>query len=160
MTGSPAGYVLTPLDASVGQPDHRRLVEVRFPRKTAGPVDVHIACRRDYDPAKSPAWCELAGFEVVGAARQWGASAVAAGDEWQVLWGTSRGVRHVDQLPDALRKENVVAGFEYIAEAYSLLARLVPRKTRVSVDPKYVLMVDRDQIRLEARLGYSIRGAG
>ncbi len=159
VAGNPNGYLITPLEASAAPSDRRRLVEVRFPKKTAGPVEVRLACRRDYDPVKSQAWSELAGFEVVGAARQWGTVAVAAGDEWQVLWGTSRGTRQIDQLPDALRKENVVAGFEYVAEPFSLPARLVPRKTRISVDPKYVLLVDRDQVRLEGRLGYTVRGA-
>ena len=32
-------------------------------------------------------------------------------------------------------------------------------QTRISVDPKYVLLVDRDQVRLEGKLGYTIRGA-
>ena len=148
-----------PLRPSAKQPAQPRRVEVRLPKKTAGPVEVRLACRRDYDPLKSQSWCELAGFEVVGAARQWGTAAVAAGGDWQVLWGTSSDARQTDQLPDSLRKEDVVAGFEYAAQPYSLTARLVPRKTRVSVDPKYVLLVDRDEVRLEGKLTYTIRGA-
>src|SRR5208282_4964742 len=41
----------------------------------------------------------------------------------------------------------------------SLMARLVPRKTRISVEPEYKVLVNSDQILLEARLRYTIRGA-
>ncbi len=129
---SPAGangYVVTPVAADAKQPAKPSLVEVRLSKTTTGPVEVRLACRRDYDPVKDPSWCELAGFEVVGAARQWGLTAVTAGDDWQVLWGSSSDVRQTDQLPEPLRKEDMVAGFEYSTQPYSLSARLVPRKT-------------------------------
>ena len=104
-------------------------------------------------------WLELAGFEFPEAARQWGTIAVSVAGDWQVLWGTSRGVRQIDQLPEALRRKDVTAGFEYFAQPSSLMARLVPRKTRIGVEPEYVVLVDSDQVRLEARLRYTVRGA-
>jgi len=162
MSLSPAsanGYVVTPVEADAKQKGKPSLVEVRLSKATIGPVEVRLVCRRDYDPLKDPSWCELAGFEVVGAARQWGVAAVTAGDDWQVLWGTSSDVRQTDQLPELLRKQDLVAGYEYSAQPYSLTARLAPRKTRVSVDPKYVLLVDRDTVRLEGKLTYTVRGA-
>ena len=112
-----------------------RSVEVRLPKKTIGPVEIHLSCRRPYDPMKNPGWCELAGFEVVGAGRQSGTLAVAAGDNWQVLWGPSRETRQVDPLPEALRKDDVIAGFEYSSEPYSLSVKLAPRRTRISGAP-------------------------
>ena len=158
--GTANGYVVTPMEADATQNgSSQRLVVVQLPKKTAGPVEVRLACRRGYDPLKDQSWCELAGFEVVGAARQWGAIAVAAGGDWQVLWGTSTDLRPSDQLPDSLRKEDVVAGFEYSMQPYSLTARLTPHKTRVAVEPKYVLLVERNEVRLEGRLTYTIRGA-
>lgn len=155
--GNPNGYIVTPVETK--EKSDQQQVEVRLPKKTAGPVEIRLASRRLYDPIKSQAWCELAGFEVVGAARQWGVTAVAAGGDWQVLWGVSSDVRQTDQLPDALRKTDVVAGFEYSTQPYLLSARLVPRKTRVGVDPKYVVLVDRDEVRLEGKLTCTIRGA-
>ncbi len=157
--GNPNGYSVTLLEADAKEQGLQRSVVVQLPKKTAGPVEVRLACRRDYDPAKTQSWCELAGFEVVGASRQWGTIAVATAGDWQVLWGTSSDVRQTDQLPDSLRKEDVVAGFEYSTQPYSLTARLTPRKTRIGVEPKYVLLVDRDEIRLEGKLTYTIRGA-
>ena len=89
LSGNPNGYVVTPVESDTKQQPRQRLVAVQLSKKTSGPIEVRLACRRDYDPAKSEAWCELAGFEVVGAARQWGSIAVAAGGKWQVLWGPS-----------------------------------------------------------------------
>jgi hypothetical protein len=158
VTGGPAGsgYRVVPLELTVaGSP----LAEVQLQRKTAGPVEVRLATRRSLDPAKSNEWTELAGFEVVQAARQWGHVAVATVGDWHVLWGPSRGVRQVDQWPEVLRYEDVVAGFEYFAQPYSLTVRLVPRKAHVSVEPEYQVLIDADQMRLEAKWKYLIRGA-
>ena len=138
---------------------NQRLVKVQLPKKTTGPVEVRLACRRDYDPLKDQSWCELAGFEVVGAARQWGVTAVAAGERLAGALGHQQRRPQTDQLPESLRKADVVAGFEYSTQPYSLTARLAPRKTRISVDPKYVLLVDRDAVRLEGKLIYTVRGA-
>ena len=137
----------------------QRLVEVRLAKKTSGPVDVRLAAARSCDPAQVGQWFELGGFEVVGAARQWGSIAVTVAGDWQVLWGPSRGVRQVDQLPESLRHKEVAAGFDYFAQPCSLTARLVPKRTRINVEPEYLLLVDSDQVRLEAKLKYTVRGA-
>lgn len=154
--GKSNGYTATPLASQNGQ----QSVEVRLPKKTAGPVEIRLGCRRNHDPVKNAAWCELAGFEVVGAARQWGTMAVAVDGDWQVLWGEGRESRQIDPLPETLRREtNVVAGFEYAAAPYSLPIKLSPRKTRIGVEPVYAMSVERDRIRLDGRLTYTIRGA-
>lgn len=153
----PAGsYTVSPRKPAKGS--NERLVEVRLPRPTAGPVEVQLTTRRRYD-AKSEQWLELGGFEVPEASRQWGHVAVAVVGDWQVLWGPSRGMQRVDQWPERLRYEDVVAGFEYFAQPATLGVRLVPRKTYLGVEPEYVLLVDPDQVKLEAKLRYTIRGA-
>ncbi len=141
------GYVVTKLPCGAGvsparaagtpapQPTAKaaaQLVEVRWPKKTTGPVEVRLNCRRDYRPSKTASWCELSGFEVVGAARQWGTVAVAADGDWQVLFGPAKETRPLDPLPEALRKEDVIAGLEYFSQPYSLPVRLTPRKSRVA----------------------------
>ncbi len=138
---------------------HQRLVEVRLAKRSTGPVEIRLAASRTLDAAAPGAWIELSGFEVLGAARQWGTIAVSAVGDWQVLWGPNRGVRQIDQLPESLRRKDVVAGFDYLTQPCSLTARLVPRKTRVSVEPEYVLSVERDQVRLDGKLRYTVRGA-
>ena len=136
-----------------------RSVEVRLPKKMVGPVEIRLKCRRGYDPAKNPAWCELAGFEVVGAVRQWGTLSVVAGSQWQVLWGKSRETDRVAVSPDAAHKDETIAAFEYSCQPYSLSVKLAPRKSRINIEPEYVLLVDCGQVRLEGTLTYTIRGA-
>ena len=136
-----------------------RVVEVRLARKTTGPWTLKLAARRNCDPAKPDEWFELCGFEVVESARQWGHVAVGITGDWRVLWGPERSVRRTDQWPDSLRYDDVVAGFEYSAQPCSLTARLVTRQTHIGVEPEYLILIDPEQARLEARLKYSIRGA-
>jgi hypothetical protein len=157
--GSFSGYTVVP--AAEGSPagSPQRLVEVRLTKKTSGPIEVRLNSKRPPGAVPPEQWSELAGFEVVGAVRQWGTLAIAAPSDWQVLWGPSRGVRQVDQLPQGLRRDDVVAGFEYFAQPCSLTARLVPKKTRISAEPEYQLLVDADQVHLEAKLKYTVRGA-
>jgi hypothetical protein len=150
-------YTVTPWTPA--KQSAERIVEVRLARPTAGPVEVQIASRHRYDVTKTDQWLELNGFEVIEASRQWGHLAVAVVGDWHVLWGPSRGMRRVDQWPESLRYEDVVAGFEYFSQPASLTARLVQRKSHIGVEPEYLLLVDPDQVKLEAKLRYTIRGA-
>ncbi len=136
-----------------------KLIEVRLPKATTGPVDVRLATRQSHLSAEVGQWFALGGFEVVGAARQWGHVGVAVLGDWHVLWGPSRGVRQVDELPDPLRLEEVVAGFEYFSQPFSLKVRVVPRRTRINVEPEYLLFFEANQVALQATLRYAIRGA-
>ena len=91
--------------------------------------------------------------------RQWGVIAVAADNDRQVIWGRHLGVRQIDILPESLQGEDVVAGFEYSALPYTLGAGLAQRKTRINVDPEYILYVSPDRVELEGKLSYFIRGS-
>ncbi len=158
-SGRGTGYELVPVEGADGAGAEENLVEVRLEGKTRGPLEVQLSARLPYEPAAgNNRWIEVGGFEVIGAARQRGVVAVAAVSDWQVLWGPSRGVRQVDQLPAALQAEDVVAGFEYFVQPYSLKIRLVGRKTRVSIEPHYTLAVEADRLRLDATLTYTVRG--
>jgi hypothetical protein len=155
-------YDVAPLETVETDKTLQRRVEVRLPKKTVGPVEVRLTCRRDYDPLKDKAWCELAGFEVQGAIRQWGTHSVTVPDDWQVSWGAQgadRNLKETDIVPDTVKKEDILANFEYSAQPYSLTARLSPRKTQIHVDPKYQLWIDPDKVRLEGTLSYTIRGS-
>jgi len=142
-----------------GATAEERFVEVRLNKKTIGPLDVRIAARNRYNRLAADQWLELSGFEVLESPRQWGHITVATVGDWHVLWGPNRGVRQTDQWPESLRQDDVIAGFEYFSQPFALFARLIPRKTHVSVEPEYLVLVDPDQVRLEAKLKYSIRGA-
>jgi hypothetical protein len=159
--GNPSGYTLTVVEGNSppSGPQRRRLVDVQLAKRTVGPVEVRLATKRAADTTHSENWLELAGFTFPDAARQWGNVAVSVAGDWQILWGTRSGVRQVEQLPDAVRRSDVAAAFEYFAPTSSLMARLVQRETRIGVEPEYVILVDGDQVRLEAKLRYTVRGA-
>lgn len=159
IAGTPSGYSVLPVSSEAGEAKDQRLVEIRFPKKTAGPVEVRLTTRQTHDASGPSEWFELAGFEVLEAVRQWGTIGVSTVGDWHVLWGPSRGVRQVDELPEPLQSEDMVAGFEYFSQPCSLTARVVPIRTRISVEPEYVLLVDADQVRLEAKLKYTVRGS-
>ncbi len=102
---------------------------------------------------------EVGGFSVVGAVREWGYLALSAADDWTVNWREKEHIRRSDELPESLRGENVVASFEYVRQPCSLLVRVEQKKSRVAVEPLYLIYVHHDELILEARLLYSIRGA-
>ena len=122
-------------------------------------MEIHFSTKRTADLTRIDRPLELAGFEVPEAARQGGTIVVSVAGDWQVVWGASRGVRQIDQTPEALRQKDVVAVYEYFALPSSLTARLANRRTRTNVEPEYVVLVDNDAVRLEARLRYTVRGA-
>ncbi len=159
ISDSSSDYTVTRIEQPDQTVPQQRVVEVRLAQKTVGPVEVQLIARRQCKVAEPSEWIELAGFEVLGAARQRGHVAVRTTDGWQVLWGPSSGLRRVDRLPEPLQDENVSAGFEYFVQPYSLTAGLVPKKTRIGVEPEYLLLVGADRIRLEATLKYTVRGA-
>ncbi len=155
------GYTLVPVPAAndTSAADAGPLVEVQLAKKVSGEVEVSLTARLSQESGSVAGWTDLAGFEVVGAVRQWGYIAVSAVGDWHVLWGPSRGVRQRDELPKWLRSDNLVAGYEYFHQPFSLTARVVPRRTRISVEPEYLLLVEAKQVRLEAKLKYAVRGA-
>jgi hypothetical protein len=144
------------LDDKAGQ-----LYEVRLKAKTVGPLDLRLVTERTYNVGQQDELLELSGFEVQGkeAVRQWGHVAVQVVGDWQVVWGPQRNVRQVDELPDSLRRENLVAGFEYYIQPYRLSASVVPQKTRTSVEQEYQVTVGAHQMQLLAKLKYNVRGA-
>ncbi|HTU25169.1 MAG TPA: hypothetical protein VMF30_07215 [Pirellulales bacterium] len=147
-------------DGSLGQ-----LIEVRLFAKTVGPLELRLVTERPYNVAGQDEQLELSGFEVQGkeAVRQWGNIAVQVLGDWQVVWGTQRNVRQVDELPDSLRRDsNIVAGFEYYVQPqrpYRLSARVVRQQTRINVEQEYQVTVAAHQLQLLGKLKYNVRGA-
>lgn len=101
---------------------------------------------------------DFGGFEV-DAVRQWGFLGVAVDGDWQLLWGERSRVRQVDTIPPFLRNREGAAIFEYFGRPFSLQARLVPRETRVSIDPEYNVEVTGRRAFLTAKLKYRVGGA-
>ena len=155
----PAGCTVEVLEEIGTSDPKRQLLAVRLERKTVGPVEVNLAVARPHHVGDPTEAFELAGFEVPGAVRQWGHVAVAAISDWQVDWEERRGVVRTDQLPEPLKHDELVAGYEYVAQPYSLRVKLSPRQTRIGVEPEYRLHVDAGLVTWDAKLKYTIRGA-
>jgi len=100
---------------------------------------------------------ELGGFDVVGAVQQSGYVAVDVIGDWYVQWGSMVGAIRVEDLPEQLRHGEHVAGFQYFRQPFSLRGRVVPRRTRVRVEPEYLLLVGAGGVELTARLRYRVR---
>ncbi len=155
--GTPeAGVSLVAVDAAAAD---GKLYDVRLEKKTSGRVNIRLVTERAHDAAQNDGVLELAGFEVLGAVRQWGTIAVQVEGNWQVVWGENDHVRAVDDIEANVRRDELAAGFEYFVQPYSLTARVVPQKTRTRVEPSYTLLVSGDDVRLQGRLKYIIRGA-
>jgi len=159
-----ADYVGTPqpgasLIAVDAEASRGKLYEVKLDKKTAGPVEIRLVTERAHNPQQAEEMLELAGFEVAGAVRQWGTIAVQVQGNWQVLWGQSNHVRQVDEFTGPLPRDEIMAGFEYFVQPYSLTARVVPQRTRVRAEGEYVLLVGSDQAELRGKVKYTIRGA-
>ena len=150
------GVQLVPVE---GQELGGQLIEVKLARKTAGPVELRLVTERPHNLARGDELLELAGFQVVGAVRQWGYLAVQVVGDWQVVWGPRQNSRQVDELPESLRRDDLTAGFEYYVQPFSLTARVVPQKTRTSVESEYVALVGPHQVQLQAKCKYTVRGA-
>ena len=141
-------------------------MEVQLAKRTVGPVEVRLSTKRaaDHGTARCPRPAATTGWNLPASSSR---KRPVNGERLRSAWpatGRSCGARAGESarsinLPEALRRKDVTAGFEYFAQPSSLMARLVPRKTRIGVEPEYVVLVDSDQVRLEARLRYTVRGA-
>ncbi len=158
-TTPPVGCTVEVLDEADDSAKQPQVVAVRLEKPTAGPLEVGISTTRPHPVAEPTEALEVAGFQVPGAVRQWGHVAIAAISDWQVNFGGVRGVVRTDELPEALKHPELVAGYEYVGQPYSLPIRLGPRKTRISVEPRYRLLVDAGRMNWNAALKYTIRGA-
>jgi hypothetical protein len=136
-----------------------RAIEVRLRNRTAGPVHVKLVTEQTYEMNDQKQWLQLGGFEVLGAVRQWGHLALQVVGDWQVVWSKASQIRQVEDLPPELWRDNMLAGFEYFAQPFSLQAQVNPRLTRVNVEPEYVALIGATRVEIEARLKYRIAGA-
>lgn len=175
--GAPSLYTVVPVDDPAESAPNRPVVEVRLPKEESGPVQVRLATRQSHSVGKEDEWFEPAGFEVLGAARQWGHVAAATVGDWHVRWRLGRQLPQIEEgrlpqieegqlrqievgrLPEALRQQGVVAAFEYFAQPCWLSGQALLRRTRINVEPVYLLMVDAHEVRLKADLNYTISGA-
>jgi hypothetical protein len=136
-------------------------IDVALVRGPDGNAVVEIECQRPLDRlagAKEAGPFELAGFAIDGIEpwRQWGRISLFVEGEWQAVW--NEGLRRVDP-PAAGRRPGLVAAFAYDAQPASLKVRVLPRRSRVVIEPEYRYDVSAERLALQARLGVAASGA-
>jgi hypothetical protein len=133
---------------------------VEFPQKQLAPVTVDLATEQPIGLKGEGSAVELAGFEVLGAVRQFGDVALQVADDWQARWQIGQNVRQVDaeDLEASLQQPNVSAAFQYDRQPWSLGVRVEARATRIHVTPQYEVQYLPDEARLTLRLNYQIDG--
>jgi hypothetical protein len=136
-------------------------IDVAVVRGPDGNAVVELECQRPLDRmagAKEAGPFELAGFVVDGIEpwRQWGRISLVVEGEWQAVW--KEGLRRVDP-PAAGRRPGLVAAFAYDAQPATLEVRVLPRRSRVVIEPEYRYDVSAERLALQARLGVAASGA-
>ncbi len=136
-----------------------QIVLVELKEKQQGPVVVDLSTEQP-GHGESQA-VEAAGFEVLGAVRQYGDIALNVGSDWQARWNIGRDVRQVDpnELDKSLQRSDLTAAFQYDRQPWSLGVRVSPRQSRVHVTPQYDLELLPEEARLNVRLAYQNFGA-
>lgn len=134
---------------------------VELAEATSGPVDVRLITEQALGLSRENKPIELAGFEVLGAVRQFGQLALRVDPNWQLRWNRVEGGRqiNVDELEQEVPADPALFAFEYNQQPWSLPVEVQPRGTRVAVAPKYRLELSPDEIRLKVTLQYQLAGS-
>ena len=148
-------------NSSAGAESGSQVVTVELAEKQVGPVEVRLSTEQPLGLTAGEPAIELAGFEVIGAVRQFGDVAIAVADDWQLRWENGPYVRQVErgELAETLRSLPTTVAFQYDRQPWSLRAQIVARPMVVHVTPQYSLSVDREEARLQVRLDYQVPGA-
>lgn len=140
--------------------DSRSVALVEFVQEQQAPVTIQLSTEQPIG-LESGAPLELAGFEVLGAVRQYGDISLEVADDWQARWEIGRNVRQVDvsELAAGLQRAGHTAAFQYDAQPWSLGVRVAARQSRVHVTPRYEIQFLPDEARLTLRLSYQVSGS-
>jgi hypothetical protein len=142
-------------------PGGAQVVLVQLPAKQSGPVEVDLSTEQPLGLTEAGHAVELAGFEVLGAVRQFGDVGLRVANDWQSRWELGRNVRQVepDDLAPQLEQQPLTAAFQYDRQPWSLSVRVAARQFRVHLTPDYELQCLPDEARLRVHLVYQVLGA-
>lgn len=138
-----------------------QVVLVQFTQKQRAPATIELSTEQPIGLDDGGSSAQLAGFEVLGAVRQFGDVAVNVANDWQARWDLGPHVRQVDvtDLDPTLSQADVAAAFQYDRQPWSLNVHIAARQTRIHVSPHYELQCLPDEARLTARFTYQVSGA-
>jgi hypothetical protein len=154
------GFTVTPLTGPGGGLPARtsqtpQVVEVRLDKPATAAVEVVLRAQREAEAR--PALLQPARFEVLGAVRNRGTIDFTMDGEWQLDWTEDKSVHRLDLTPDTAAAR-IVARFEYFQQPCGLQLGVKTRPSRVTVEPTYIVQVDRQRVRIETMLKYRFRG--
>lgn len=147
-----------PKKPAAGSAAESQLVEVKLASRTSEYVEITLLAEMTRTTTAGNLW-ETSGFEVLGAIGQWGHVDLAVEGDWSLNWVEGSHVQRVPEPAESPAKQALAARFEYSRQPFSLQVQVLPKRTRISVEPSYVVQVEPQQARLEARLKYKVRGA-
>ncbi|MCC7476204.1 MAG: hypothetical protein IT425_12475 [Pirellulales bacterium] len=138
-----------------------QIIVVELPEKQRGPVVIDLATEQTLGVEANEGHVKIAGFEVLGAVRQYGDIALNVADDWQTQWKASEYMRQVDpsELDKSLQTPRPTAAFQYDRATWSLDVHVARRLLRVHVTPQYEMECLPEEVRLEMRLSYQAFGA-
>jgi len=146
------------LVALEGSDDQTQAV-IRIDRGADGQSLVELECERPVDSTGREAF-ESLGFAVenIPQWRQWGRASIVVEGDWQAEWDAVGKNRRIDP-PLSARRPGFVAAFAYDSQPARLPLRVLPRGSRVVIEPEYRYDVSAARVALDARLRVSVRGA-
>lgn len=158
---APPAYRLVFDDPPSSDTEAPQIVTVMLAEKQLGPIDVELSTEQPLGLSATERTVKLAGFEVLGAVRQFGDVAVAVADDWQLRWESGASVRQIGraELPASIRDRQPSLAFQYDRQPWSMRAQLVMRPMMVHATPAYQLKLDEDEARLHLHLDYQVPGA-
>ena len=155
------GYRAEPLsqDSAPQRSEQGQIVEIKFDERSPNPPEVRLTTEIARENVPRYEFVEVAGFNVLDAIRQSGFVALYAESDTNPVCNIDPfSARRVNEIPDSLHQDSVLAGFKYFRQPFSLKIRAETRRSRVSLEPRYVIEVGTKQIRLHGQLNVTIRG--
>ncbi len=160
VTGNAQDYEVSDLtDPAAQDREARQTVQITL-QKPAVQTRLRLTAQTTAETSQSGQF-NVANYEVVGALRQWGQVTLWASEDWLVYWNLGPSVRRVagSERVEVPEERKRLATFEYFRQPCRLDVQVEPQGTRVEVEPLYQMHVSEDQVTLEMRLRYRIRGA-
>ena len=147
------GYSIMPMSEENGP-----LVEVSV-FEPADEVSVSFETLFDHPPDETHIPLEVGQFEVLGALRQSGRISLSAEGPWSLYWKEGPSVVRTPELDEVnADKLSGNATFEYYQQPCALNVTVKKKKSRVHVEPQFVVFLGKNIIRSTAILRYNVRG--
>ncbi|MEM6799617.1 MAG: hypothetical protein AAF589_08890, partial [Planctomycetota bacterium] len=133
---------------------------VTLPAPTSSPVTVELVCEQAVGLDEEQE-IDLAGFEVLGAVRQYGDMAIRVAEDWRLRWGESQMARRIDisELPEEMQRPGLTDAVRYYRQPWKQDVRVSLLRNRVEATPSYRLELRPDEAILRTTIDYRIPGA-